>query len=252
MGKLPAFQFYPADWLNNIKLQSCSMAAQGLFINMICIMHQSEKYGYLLVNGLKPSSKVTQKLLRIDSKNAQRVYKKLTGELVDFGVLKITDGGIFYCERMVKDEHIRKVRREAGLKGGNPDLKLGKPNPYYLDKQKDNQKITPSSSSSSSSSLKEKEYKEKEIYNFYKTEINPSRKSSTRAKENIKYYLKKYSKEQLLETIKNYKLICGDDPEFKKDPANFFGKKDKYFIDCLSENFELQKKEDDDPWEGRL
>ena len=167
--KAPAFQFYPADWLNDIKLQSCSMAAQGLFINMICLMHQSEKYGYLLINGLKPSSKVTQKLLRFDSKNAQRWYKKLTGELLEFGVLKQTEDGIYYCERMVKDEHIRKVRREAGLKGGNPNLKLGKPNPYYLDKQKDKQKITPSSSSSSSSS-KKKTYKRKLPDSFTLTE----------------------------------------------------------------------------------
>lgn len=90
-----------------------------------------------------------------------------------------------------------------------------------------------------------------EIYNFYKTEINPLKKSSTRAKENITYYLKKYSKEQLIASIKNYKTVCKDDePKYKKDPANFFGKNDRYFIDYLPENFEPPKKEAEDPFKG--
>lgn len=67
--------------------------------------------------------------------------------------------------RMVRDNAIIEKRREAGKKGGNPNFKRGKPNPYKQkhnqddkqmdnqnDNQADNQKITPSSSSSSSSS----------------------------------------------------------------------------------------------------
>ena len=80
-----------------------------------------------------------------------------------------------------------------------------------------------------------------EIYNFYKTEINPSRKSSQRAKRNIKYYLKKYSQDDLKMSVINYKKVCGDNPEYKKDPANFFGKNDQYFLDYLPENFKLPK-----------
>jgi phage replication O-like protein O len=80
------------------------------------------------------------------------------------------------------------------------------------------------------------------LYNFYKTEISPLRKSSTRAKENISYYLKKYSFEDLKKSIENYKItIDGTDPQFRKDPANFFGKLDKYFLDYLPENFESPK-----------
>ena len=152
MGKLPAFQFYPADWLNDIKLQTCSLPAQGLLINLICLMHQSEKYGYLLINGSIPTNKDVSHLLRLHHKTYQASLK----ELFLKGVLS-TDGNIdgnnvIYCKRMVKDEQIRQVRREAGLKGGNPNFEKGSPNPYYLHKQKDKQKITPSSSSSSSSS----------------------------------------------------------------------------------------------------
>lgn len=83
----------------------------------------------------------------------------------------------------------------------------------------------------------------KEIYNFYKTEINPTRKSATRAKKNIKFYLKKYSQEQLIRSIKNYKTTCSDDPDYRKDPANFFGRNDQYFIDYLDGQFEAPKKQ---------
>ena len=42
---------------------------------------------------------------------------------------------------------------------------------------------------------------------------------------------------KFLNLILNYKKVCGDDPKYKKDPANFFQKTDKYFIDYLPESF---------------
>lgn len=80
------------------------------------------------------------------------------------------------------------------------------------------------------------------LYNFYKTEISPLRKSSTRAKENIHYYLKKYPFGDLKKSILNYQsTINGTEPQYRKDPANFFGKNDRYFVDYLPENFEEPK-----------
>ncbi len=142
MSKLPAFQFYPADWLNDIKLQSCSLAAQGLLINMMCLMHQSEKYGYLLVNGANPPLKVLLKLLRFAPDKPQKRFQKWLKELTDYGVLQVTDGGVYYCKRMVKDQDIRDKRKAAGKLGGNPNLVKQEVN------QSPNQKSTPSSSSS--------------------------------------------------------------------------------------------------------
>ncbi len=156
MTRLPAFQFYPADWLNDIKLQSCSLAAQGLLMNLMCLMHQSEEYGYLLLNGSLPPMKDVTRLLRLHYKTYQAGLK----ELLSRGVLKADKRGVIFCDRMVKDEHIREVRREAGKLGGNPLLK-------QQDKQNSKQKTTPSSSSSSSSSTSK--IKELELPNF----INP-------------------------------------------------------------------------------
>ncbi len=140
MGKNPSFQFYPADWLNDAKLQSCSLEAQGLLVNLMCIMHQSKKYGFLLINNEKKSFKTVAKLLRISKKK----LKKLSEELKINGVLKETQEGILYCERMVKDQQLRETRRACGKLGGNPNLV----NP--LVKNRRNQNLTPSSSSSSS------------------------------------------------------------------------------------------------------
>ena len=148
MMESPAFQFYPEDWLSNIKLQLCSMTAQGLLINLICLMHQSEKYGYLLINGSQPDHKMVMKLLRMNYKT----FNKALNELLSCGVLKEDEEGVIYCKRMVKDEYIRNVRRESGKRGGNPALNLVKQEVKQEDKQKDKQKTTPSSSSSSSSS----------------------------------------------------------------------------------------------------
>jgi hypothetical protein len=141
MDKTPAFQFYPADWLNDIKLQSCSLEAQGLLINLMCLMHQSEKYGYLLINEVIPPDKEVARLLRLHHKT----YHTKLIELLNKGVLYQEESGVIFCKRMVKDEQIRQIRREAGKLGGSPLLKQAV-------KQNIEQKPTPSSSSSSSSS----------------------------------------------------------------------------------------------------
>jgi len=148
MAKEPAFQFYPADWRKDLELQSCSIAARGLWIELICLMHQAKPYGFLTINGKQIDDKTVAKLIGIERKK----YQKLLQELIQKGVARLDETGLIYSRRMVEDENIRQVRRKVGLKGGNPAFKKGHRNPYYLDKQKDKQKITPSSSSSSSSS----------------------------------------------------------------------------------------------------
>lgn len=80
-----------------------------------------------------------------------------------------------------------------------------------------------------------------EIYNFYINEISPSDKTRNRAVKNIEYHLKKHLSDDLKLSIKNYKMkALKREPEYRKNPANFFGhrEKDQYFIDYLKGNFE--------------
>ena len=47
--KRPSFQFYPSDWLRDTALRSCSTGARGLWMDMICFMHEGKPYGHLKV-----------------------------------------------------------------------------------------------------------------------------------------------------------------------------------------------------------
>ena len=47
--KRPSFQFYPSDWLRDTALRSCSTGARGLWMDMICFMHEGSPYGHLKV-----------------------------------------------------------------------------------------------------------------------------------------------------------------------------------------------------------
>jgi hypothetical protein len=115
-------------------------------------MHESEKRGVLILNGQAMSEDALSRLLGLDK---QTLTTTLTA-LLSSGVASREDGtGAIYSRRMVRDEHLRKVRTEAGSKGGNPTLlNQNKTTPVK-------QNPTPSSSSSSSSTTAEKEQKQK-------------------------------------------------------------------------------------------
>ena len=148
--KRPSFQFYPGDWQHDNALRICSVGARGLWIEMICIMHQGEPYGYLKVNQapILPAS-----LARMVGASPKEVEGWLN-ELESSGVLD-RDNGVIFSRRMVKDEKTRKVRAEGGKLGGNPALKDNSKvgdKVNLISETKDNQFPTPSSSSSSSRS----------------------------------------------------------------------------------------------------
>lgn len=142
--KRPAFQFYPADWRKDAALQSCSLSAQGLWVNMMCIAHECDPYGYLSVNGKPMQPAQLARLVGLSAKECLALLEELGGA----GVYSKSEDGAFFSRRMVKDERLRSIRAEAGRLGGNPNLLGDKV------KQKDNQtskqSSTPSSSSSSS------------------------------------------------------------------------------------------------------
>ena len=149
--KRPSFQFYPSDWLRDTALRSCSIGARGLWIDMICFMHEGTPYGHLKV-GDKVILAVN--LARMVGETLDVVQGWLD-ELRDASVFDIDEDGSIFSKRMIRDEELRNKRASGGVLGGNPNLKTptkvgGKVNHKVEDKVK--QKPTPSSSSSSSSS----------------------------------------------------------------------------------------------------
>jgi hypothetical protein len=124
MSDRPAFQFYPADWRNNAKLRRCSEGARGAWIDVMCLMHDSDEYGVLRW----PLAEIAR---------AAGVPLKLLRELAAKGVLKGADRGAkfyeyaprhagkvgtvvtlvepgegpcWYCSRFVRDEWVRHQR----------------------------------------------------------------------------------------------------------------------------------------------
>lgn len=142
--KRPAFQFYPADWRKDVELRSCSLAARGLWVEIMCIAHECDPYGYLAVNG-KP---MNANQIAAQAGIGPGQCKKLLAELINNGVARQNEEGFIFSKRMVKDERLRNIRASAGRLGGNPNLLKQKDN--QKSKQPDKQSPTPSSSSSTS------------------------------------------------------------------------------------------------------
>lgn len=124
LKKRPAILFYPGDWLRDTALRSCSMEARGLWIDMICFMHDCTPYGYLKVNNKIISEDNLGVILGLNLSKIQR----LVGELVEAGVCSIDKNNCYYSKRMVEDDKVREKRARGGLLGGNPALKKSKKN----------------------------------------------------------------------------------------------------------------------------
>lgn len=131
--------FYPADWRKDPELRVCSIAARGLWIDMMALMHEGDPYGHLVVNGASLS---VEQLARLVGEPVKLV-SKLLAELASRNVFSRNDTGVIFSRRMVADEHIREVRAASGKLGGNPNL-LHKPGVNEVVKQTDKQKPTPS------------------------------------------------------------------------------------------------------------
>jgi hypothetical protein len=151
--KRPSFQFYPSDWLRDTALRSCSTEARGLWIDMICYMHEGKPYGYLKVNNKVILAENLSRMVGLTLENV----KDCLYELHEAGVYEIDSDGSIYSKRMIRDEYLRNIRAEGGKLGGNPKLKnMGKVNlvENLQIENKDKLISTPTSSSSSSSSNK--------------------------------------------------------------------------------------------------
>lgn len=158
-AKRPAFQFYPADWRKDVELRACSVAARGLWIDMLCIAHECDPYGNLTVNSKPMTTAQIAGQVGLSAVQCQR----LVDELLANGVARQSDAGVIYSKRMVDDERVRMARAEGGKagaehghKGASHGSKGGRPNQERGEEKPPLQaplEPPPSSSSSSSTSV---------------------------------------------------------------------------------------------------
>jgi hypothetical protein len=133
--KQPWFKFYPQDWRGDAELRSCSIGARGLWVEMLCIMHQAEPYGHLLINGKQVMPRQLAKLAGISDAECM----KFILELESAGVYSRADDRVIYSRRMVRDKARSEQAKEWGKGGGNPDLVVtfkGRDNPHIKGKDK--------------------------------------------------------------------------------------------------------------------
>jgi uncharacterized phage protein (TIGR02220 family) len=108
--KLESFLFNPKDWLSDSKLGLCSYATKGAWMDIICYMHMSEKYGHLIVDGKPLSKDDVFNLLKFRNRDE---FDSCWNELVGHGVMKYDEStSSFFSKRLISDRErlLRSVR----------------------------------------------------------------------------------------------------------------------------------------------
>lgn len=116
--KNPWMKFYPSDWRADPALRMCSLAARGLWVEMMALMHEADPYGHLVVRGKIPTEAQIAMLVGASADEVEI----LIGELEAAGVFSRSGKGMIFSRRMVRDEKKSKTARKNGKSGGNPSL----------------------------------------------------------------------------------------------------------------------------------
>lgn len=95
--------FYPSDWLSD-SVAGCSLAAQGLWLRMLFVAHNSQRYGYLESEGKAiPDEQLARRCGCADVEE----YRNLLAELFSAGVPARSPEGVIHSRRMVRDQRER-------------------------------------------------------------------------------------------------------------------------------------------------
>lgn len=166
-------QFYPADWLSNPNLRRCSPAARGVWMDVLCVLHDADEYGLVRWPLKEVAQAVGAQLSHLRELVQKGVLKGSDSEVsepfiytprsgrrdgVSVTLIPTQPGPIWYSSRMVRDEHVRTQRAAGGGIAAPPEAQPeGTPKPAPkppigepLDVHPS--RARPSSSSSSSSS----------------------------------------------------------------------------------------------------
>lgn len=123
MSAKPWMKFYPRDWRGDQALRAVSMAARGFWLECLCIMHEANPYGHLLLNGEQLEGGA---LARMTGASADEVSAWMA-ELRKAGVLSVARNGTVFSRRMVKDDVAsKKGKKEAEKRWAQPSENEGK------------------------------------------------------------------------------------------------------------------------------
>lgn len=137
--------FFWSDWLGDVGLKVCSHAAKGYWMDMLAICATSKQKGYLLINGLKPT---TAELVATVGGSIEEADQAIA-ELEKWGVFSRDRRGVIYSRKMVNAEKRRRAASKGGRIGGPITLSENKgihstrgvgrtPNPPHPSKENKN------------------------------------------------------------------------------------------------------------------
>lgn len=114
----PSSTFFWKDYENDEGLRVSSLAAQGLWMRLLCVAAKGDPYGYVLINGCEIGVTGVARLGSVSETEAAT----LLAELERNGVFSRDRKGRILCRRMVKEAATREKNQKNGKKGGNPAL----------------------------------------------------------------------------------------------------------------------------------
>jgi hypothetical protein len=103
-----------SDWAGDNALSLCSLAAQGLWMRLLCLAAQNEPHGSILIGGRQPTNLELAKLIKPPIKIAQ--FQKLLGELERRNVAKRKPDGTLFSSRMESDWELTWRQSSKGKK----------------------------------------------------------------------------------------------------------------------------------------
>ncbi|NQT97737.1 MAG: hypothetical protein HQ562_08375 [Candidatus Marinimicrobia bacterium] len=141
MNKKPSFQFYPADWIKDPKLSMCSPETRGVWIDLLCAMHELDRCGEV--------SGTPAQLCRI-CRCDQSEFERAIAELESTKTATVTkhNGIITIINRRMNREHKERINNKVRQK-------------RFRVNRESNKKVTiPSSSSTSKTPISPLEFEE--------------------------------------------------------------------------------------------
>lgn len=136
-GRRPSFQFYHGDWRSNAKLRRCNHAQRGIWLEVMCLMADSDEFGILRwpladvanavpcrIAELRPL--VERDVMKGADAGAQcqaLVYTPRHAGKDGAPVVLIPEqpGPIWFSSRMVRDAYVASIRGKGTRFGETPN-----------------------------------------------------------------------------------------------------------------------------------
>src|SRR5262249_10310727 len=112
MSKQPYIPLYTGDWLKDPRLSLCSAATRGVWMDLLCAMHDPDRCGIL-----RGTTEQLARLARCSTAEADLALNELqTTRAAD--VIQRNGSWEVANRRMVRESITREKRRLSGSKGG--------------------------------------------------------------------------------------------------------------------------------------